>query len=260
MHTEMWSETLKERDQLHILFNVEIWKRIWSWSVNLNGLGRKQPWCMSKYCHIIRLAWLKETKNVNWGKRGRDRDLKLGPPDWKSVAAAKSLGPLGRDNGRIIIKMYLKQDVKCELDWTGSAQGSVASCCEVKLLNRNRPLAYTLKEDLHFTKYTSLSAPFFGTKMFSYNTQGNKRKTLLGGDVTQWGHFPLLNVTEFSFFFFFFPYIKDNAHHSNPRSIDELKTNIIVEITPITLQAVSANMRLSPLYMQHAGAHFQNFL
>jgi hypothetical protein len=54
--------------------------------------------------------------------------------------------------------------------------------------------------------------------------------------------------------------IKDNAYRNNPRNLDKLKTNIsniIAEISPMMLQAVSANMfRPAGSCIQNAGAHF----
>jgi hypothetical protein len=61
---------------------------------------------------------------------------------------------------------------------------------------------------------------------------------------------------------FLWGYVKDNAYRNNPGSLDELKTNIsniIARISPVALQAVSADMlRLARSCMQHTGAHFQN--
>jgi hypothetical protein len=55
--------------------------------------------------------------------------------------------------------------------------------------------------------------------------------------------------------------MKDNTYRNNPRNRDEPKTNIIADISLVTLQTVSANMlRRARLCMQYAGAHFQNFL
>jgi hypothetical protein len=54
------------------------------------------------------------------------------------------------------------------------------------------------------------------------------------------------------------------VYHNNTRNMDELKisiTNIIADISPLTLQAVSANiLHCARVYMRHVGAHLQNFL
>jgi hypothetical protein len=64
--------------------------------------------------------------------------------------------------------------------------------------------------------------------------------------------------------FFLWGYIKDNAYHNNSRNLDELKTNIsniITDISLMMLQAVTVNMlHHARIWMQHAGAHFQNLL
>jgi hypothetical protein len=47
--------------------------------------------------------------------------------------------------------------------------------------------------------------------------------------------------------FFLRDYIKDNAYRNNPRNVDELKTsmsNIMNDISPMALQAVSTDMLL----------------
>jgi hypothetical protein len=63
--------------------------------------------------------------------------------------------------------------------------------------------------------------------------------------------------------FFLWVYIKDSAYRNNPRSWNELKTNItniIADISPMMLQAMSVYMhRRARLCMQYDGAHFQFF-
>jgi hypothetical protein len=59
-------------------------------------------------------------------------------------------------------------------------------------------------------------------------------------------------------------YIKDNAYRNIPCNVDELKTNVsktTADISPMALQEISTNtLRRAGKFMQHAGAHFQNFL
>jgi hypothetical protein len=65
-------------------------------------------------------------------------------------------------------------------------------------------------------------------------------------------------------FFFLWGYIKDSAYDNNACNLDERKasiSNIVADISPVTLQALSVNMlRHTQLCMQHAGVHFQNFV
>jgi hypothetical protein len=59
-------------------------------------------------------------------------------------------------------------------------------------------------------------------------------------------------------------FINDSDYRRNPRSPDEVKTNvsnITADISPMALQAMSTDMlRCARLCMQHAGAHFQKLL
>jgi transposase len=64
--------------------------------------------------------------------------------------------------------------------------------------------------------------------------------------------------------YFLWGYLKERVYENNPLDLDSLKANIlqaIHNITPYTLQRVSANMRKRVnLCLQEAGEHFQHML